>query len=99
MKYLKRKDIKRRNLYNKYEIKRKYLKYILYNNKLSTYIKQKAMYLLNNFPKDSSKIRIKNRCVLTNRSKSVYRDFKISRIMLRNLANNGLLAGIVKSSW
>lgn len=99
MKYLKRKDNKRRNLFKIYEIKRKYLKYIIYNNKLSKYIKIKAMLILNRLPKDSSRIRIKNRCVITNRPKSIYRDFKMSRIILRNLAHNGLLSGIIKSSW
>jgi small subunit ribosomal protein S14 len=99
MKYLKEKDNKRRNLFKRFEIKRKYLKYIIYNNKLSKYTKMKAMLIINKLPKDSSRIRIKNRCIITGRPKSIYRDFKVSRIILRNLAHNGLLSGIIKSSW
>lgn len=99
MKYLIKKDTKRRNIFKKYELKRQYLKYILYNNIISKEVRINAMILLNRLPKDSSGIRIHNRCVVTGRPKAVYRDFKISRILLRDYANNGLFPGITKSSW
>jgi ribosomal protein S14 len=50
-------------------------------------------------PRSSSKTQANNRCVLTNRSHSVLRKFRISRICLRELANAGLLPGVTKSSW
>jgi small subunit ribosomal protein S14 len=99
MKYLIIKDKKRRNLFKKYEIKRKYLKYIINNKNIIKYIRINAMLKINKLPKDSSKIRIKNRCIITGRPKSIYRKFKMSRISLRNFAHNGLLTGILKSSW
>lgn len=99
MKYLIRKDKNKRNLFKKYEIKRKYLKYILNNKKITKYIRINAMLQMNKLPKNSSRIRIKNRCIITGRPKSIYRKFKMSRISLRNFAHNGLLTGILKSSW
>jgi small subunit ribosomal protein S14 len=99
MKYLINKDKKRRNLFKKYELKRLYLKYIIYNNNILKHIRINAMMLLNKLPKDSSSVRIHNRCIITGRSRSIYRDFKVSRIILRNYAHNGLLPGITKSSW
>ncbi len=50
-------------------------------------------------PRDSSATRVKNRCALTGRSKGVYRDFRLSRLMFRKLAHAGLLNGVTKSSW
>lgn len=54
---------------------------------------------LNKIPRNSSLVRIKNRCVKTGRSKGNYRLFKISRITFRELAAKGLLPGISKASW
>jgi len=54
---------------------------------------------LNDLPRDSSNARIRNRCKLTGRTRSVYRKFGLSRIKLRELSMAGLLPGVVKSSW
>ena len=54
---------------------------------------------LNELPRDSSKIRIRNRCELTGRTRGVYRKFKLSRIKIRELSMSGALPGVVKSSW
>ena len=56
-------------------------------------------WYLNNLPKQSSKVQVSNRCVLTNRSRGVSTKFRLSRICIRNLAANGLLPGVAKSSW
>ena len=56
-------------------------------------------WYLNTLPKQSSKTQVRNRCVLTNRSRGVYKQFKLSRICIRNLAAAGLLPGVTKSSW
>ena len=50
-------------------------------------------------PKNSSKIRIRNRCEITGRPHGVYRKLKISRIALREMASSGKIPGIIKSSW
>jgi small subunit ribosomal protein S14 len=50
-------------------------------------------------PRNSSATRVRKRCVLTGRSRGTYRKFKLSRLMLRELASQGQLPGVVKSSW
>ena len=50
-------------------------------------------------PRNGNKTRVRNRCELTGRSRAYYRKFRLSRIMLRELANKGLLPGVIKSSW
>ena len=99
MKSLIEKDKKRRKLFKKYEKKRRELKAIIYNKDTSSELRSEAQYKLSKLPKDSSKIRIKNRCVLTGRSKGVFRYFKLSRIQLRQLALEGNIPGYTKASW
>jgi small subunit ribosomal protein S14 len=48
---------------------------------------------------NSSKVQIKTRCILTGRGKAIYRQFGISRIVLRQLGHQGLLPGLSKASW
>ena len=50
-------------------------------------------------PRNGNPTRIRNRCELTGRSRAVYRKFRLSRIMLRELGNKGLIPGLTKSSW
>jgi small subunit ribosomal protein S14 len=54
---------------------------------------------LQQLPRNSAKVRLHNRCWLTGRPHSVYRDFGLSRHVLREMAHEGLLPGVVKSSW
>ena len=54
---------------------------------------------LQRLPRDSSKSRLKNRCNLTGRPKAYFRDFGLSRHMLRSLGHQGLLPGLTKCSW
>ena len=58
-----------------------------------------AQLELATLPRDGSKIRIRNRCGLTGRSRGNYRKFNLSRIAIRDLGGNGLLPGVTKSSW
>lgn len=58
-----------------------------------------AVRKLSEMPRNSAKVRIRNRCALTGRSRGVYRKFALSRIKLRELASAGQLPGVVKSSW
>jgi small subunit ribosomal protein S14 len=92
-------DGKKRNLHLIYEIKRVQYKSIINDLSLSKEIRYASQLLLNKLPRNSSRIRIKNRCILTGRNHSILREFKLSRIKLRELASQGLLMGIKKSSW
>ena len=92
-------DKKRRNLYSTHELKRLEYKTILNDVTLPKEVRYISLLLLNKLPRNSSKVRIKNRCILTGRSHSVLRLCKLSRIKFRELASQGLLMGITKSSW
>jgi small subunit ribosomal protein S14 len=58
-----------------------------------------ARLRLAQLPRNSSKVRIRNRCALTGRPRGNYRKFKLSRIALRELGSTGQIPGLVKSSW
>ena len=61
--------------------------------------KSKNFAALARLPRDSSPTRSHNRCQITGRSKAVLRKFKVSRIMLRELALGGFIPGLKKASW
>ena len=92
-------DRKRRALVLKYELKRLKLKNIINSADLPMQVRWDATLKLAKLPRNSAKVRVKNRCLVTGRPHGVYRDFKVSRIVFRQLASNGQLAGIRKSSW
>ena len=50
-------------------------------------------------PRNGTPTRVRNRCELTGRSRAYYRKFRLARVMLRDLANKGLIPGVTKSSW
>lgn len=54
---------------------------------------------LQKMPRDTSRIRVRNRCSVTGRPRGYYRKFRISRIHLRELGHQGLIPGVTKSSW
>ena len=93
------KNLKRMKLVKKYEKKRAELKKIIKNKKLALAQRFEAQLKLNKLPKNSSKIRIRNRCEISGRPHGVYRKLKISRIALREMASSGKIPGITKSSW
>ena len=68
--------------------------------KLRAELKEKGDYeALQKLPKNSSPVRLNNRCQLTGRVRSYYRKFGVSRLVLRELASKGELPGVKKSSW
>ena len=83
----------------KFANKRKKLKNIVMNKKLSSEERFNAQMKLSKLPRNSSKIRIRNRCEITGRPHGVYRKLRISRISLRKLSLEGKIPGMVKSSW
>ena len=93
------KNLKRMKLAKKFEKKRAQLKKIINNKKLEVSERFAAQLKLNKLPKNSSKIRIRNRCEITGRPHGVYRKLKISRIALRDMASDGKIPGVIKSSW
>ncbi|QNE31498.1 30S ribosomal protein S14 [Sphingomonas sp. NBWT7] len=50
-------------------------------------------------PRNSNPTRVRNRCEITGRPRAYYRKFRLARVMLRDLANKGLIPGLTKSSW
>ena len=58
-----------------------------------------AQLKLAEMPRNGSKVRIRNRCEVSGRSRAVYRRFKLSRIILRDMVSQGLVPGVTKSSW
>lgn len=89
---------KRLQLYKKYEKKR--LK-LLQQLKLTQIfkLKKEIMFKLQKLPRNSSKTRIRNICWKTGRTRSVLKDFGVSRQIFREMSHQGLLPGIQKSSW
>ena len=93
------KNNKRIKLSEKFFKKREDLKKIVMNKKISLEERFKAQQKLSKLPRNSAKIRIRNRCQITGRPHGVYRKLKISRIALRQLGLEGKIPGMVKSSW
>ena len=93
------KNLKRIKLAKKYANKRAALKKIIKNKKLELSERFTAQLKLNKLPKNSSKVRIRNRCGISGRPHGYYRKLKISRIALRDMASAGKIPGIIKSSW
>jgi|TARA_Y100000816_G_scaffold275708_1_gene244177 small subunit ribosomal protein S14 len=93
------KNNKRIKLSDKFFKKRASLKKIIMNKKLSFEERFEAQQKLSKLPRNSAKIRVRNRCQITGRPHGVYRKLKISRIALRQLGLEGKIPGMVKSSW
>jgi small subunit ribosomal protein S14 len=92
-------NLKRIRLSKKFLKKRESLKKIIGNKKLPLDERFQAQLKLAKLPRNSARIRIRNRCQITGRPHAVYRKLKISRIALRDLALKGLIPGMTKSSW
>ena len=92
-------NLKRIKLEKKFSKKRRELKKIIKNRKLPLDERFEAQLKLAKLPRNSAKIRIRNRCEITGRPHGVYRKLRISRIALRDLASNGKIPGMTKSSW
>ena len=93
------KNNRRRKLVDSYAAKRKALKDVVMDQSKSLEERFRAQLKLNELPRNSSKTRIRNRCEVTGRPRAFYRKLKMSRIALRDHASQGLVPGMVKSSW
>ncbi|MBV0899212.1 MAG: 30S ribosomal protein S14 [Wolbachia endosymbiont of Fragariocoptes setiger] len=94
------KNLRRIKLCDQYKEKRKELKDILYNKNIPLVDRLASQNrLIKNLPRDSSRVRVRNRCILTGRPRGVYRKFDLSRVILRDLCGFGKIPGVTKSSW
>ena len=92
-------NLKRIKMAKKFENRRKKLKKIIRNKRLPLNERFAAQLKLSKLPRNSARIRIRNRCEITGRPHGVYRKLKISRIALRQLGLQGKIPGLIKSSW
>lgn len=92
-------DKKRERLIAKYADRRAELRKKIKDPNLDPDEKLKAVDALAKLPRNSCPTRLTRRCVLTGRSKAVYRKFGLCRVQLRDLALRGDLPGVTKSSW
>ena len=93
------KNLNRKKIVKKFNNRRQSLKKKIMQKNLPMEERFKIQSKLNDLPRDSSKVRVRNRCELTGRTRGVYRKFGLSRIKIRELSMSGALPGVVKSSW
>jgi small subunit ribosomal protein S14 len=93
------KNNRRRRLVAQFAEKRKRLKAIADDLKRPAEERFAARIKLAEMPRNSSPTRIRNRCELTGRARGYYRKLKLCRNMLRELASQGMIPGMTKSSW
>ena len=92
-------EVKRIRMVQKYAVKRAELKAAIINTALSEEERTAAREKLNKMPRDSSPVRIRNRCSITGRPHGYYRKFGLGRNKLREAAMRGDVPGLVKASW
>lgn len=93
------KNERRRKMVAKYAGKYARLKAMANDRSLSDGDRLIARLKMAEIPRNANPTRVRNRCEMTGRPRSYYRKFRLSRIMLRLLANRGQLPGVTKSSW
>ena len=92
-------NAKREKMVAQYAARREALKAIAKDRNVAPEDQFAARLKLAKLPRNSSKTRIRNRCLVTGRPRAYYRKLKMSRISLRDLGSSGLIPGLVKSSW
>lgn len=93
------KNNRRRRMAARYAAKRASLRSIVKDKEREPEERFEATILLAELPRNSAKVRIRNRCALTGRPRAYYRKFGLSRIALRDLGSIGQIPGLVKASW
>ena len=92
-------ELKRRDTVKRFAAKRAALQAIIANTKLSDEDRYAARQKLQALPRDSSPVRLRNRCALTGRPRGVFSKFGLGRIKLREFAMRGEIPGVIKASW
>ena len=93
------KNNRRRRMVARFAGKRAELKRVSNDESLTLEERFQARLKLAEMPRNSSAVRIRNRCEITGRPRGVYRKLRMSRIALRDLGSAGMIPGLVKSSW
>lgn len=93
------KNNKRKKLVSNYAERRAALKKIINDPKASIEQVDEAVMKLQKIPRDASPVRVRNRCSQTGRPRGFLRKFGMSRVALRELALQGQIPGVTKSSW
>ena len=93
------KNERRKKLVEKQAAKYAQLKAIANDESLDETERLIARLKMAELPRNGNPTRIRNRCELTGRSRAYYRKFRLSRVMLREMGNKGLIPGLTKSSW
>ena len=93
------KNERRKQLVKKYAGKYAKLKAIAADQSLDETERLIARLKMAELPRNANPTRIRNRCEITGRPRAYYRKFRLARVMLRELANKGLIPGLTKSSW
>jgi small subunit ribosomal protein S14 len=93
------KNERRKKLVERYAAKYAKLKAVANDKSKDDTERMIARLKMAELPRNANPTRVRNRCELTGRSRGVYRKFRLSRIMMRELGNKGLIPGLTKSSW
>jgi small subunit ribosomal protein S14 len=93
------KNRNRRRLVDRYAGRRAELRAIVRDRKREPEERFEATLLLARIPRNSTRVRLRNRCSLTGRPRGYHRKFGLSRIALRELGSSGQIPGLVKASW
>ena len=93
------KNNRRKRIVARYAAKRARLKAMAIDESLPMDERFMARLKLAELPRDSAPNRVRNRCVVPGRPRGYYRKFRMSRISLRDLASEGQIPGVIKSSW
>lgn len=89
----------RREMVDRYRERREQLKALIRNPETPQEERFEAVDKLNKLPRNSSPVRIRNRCRVTGRPRAYYRKFQMSRVSIRDLGLTGQIAGLKKASW
>jgi small subunit ribosomal protein S14 len=89
----------RRRMVDKYAKQRAELRAIVHDRARAPEERFEATLLLAELPRNSARVRVRNRCALTGRPRGYHRKFGMSRIALRELGSTGQIPGLVKASW
>ena len=92
-------DLKRRETVKKFAAKRAELQSIVNNQNVSEEERYSARQKLQALPRNSSPVRLRNRCALTGRPRGVFSKFGLGRTKLREFAMRGEIPGVIKASW
>ena len=93
------KNERRRRMAKQKRVTREKLKAVIMSKETSMEDRFAAVMKLAEMPRNSAKVRIRNRCALSGRPRAFYRKFKLSRIAFREMASAGQIPGVIKSSW